>query len=140
MSSSNNGHMVPSLSVTRSLSEGENILIIKKLIKEDRVICIWANLVHILRRPILAISNIWWTERPPDGDRLQLLTGNNGFPKRAVLEGKLLLAGLFQLARTLCHISQSRVFFSPLFNAYRGCGKWLDTLRISVPLVKEKGM
>lgn len=31
MSSSNNGHMVPSLSVTWSLSEGENILIIKKL-------------------------------------------------------------------------------------------------------------
>ena len=88
--------MVPSLSITWSLSEGENILIIKKLIKEDRVICIWANLVHILRRPILAISNTTTTEGPPDGDRLLFLTGENGFHKRAVLEGKLLLAGLFQ--------------------------------------------
>ena len=35
--------MVPSLSVTWSLSEGENILIIKKLIKEDRVSCIWGK-------------------------------------------------------------------------------------------------
>lgn len=61
--------MVPSLSITWSLSEGENILIIKKLIKEDRVICIWANLVHILRRPILAISNTTTTEGPPDGAR-----------------------------------------------------------------------
>lgn len=103
--------MVPSLSITWSLSEGENILIIKKLIKEDRVICIWANLVHILRRPILAISNTTTTEGPPDGDRLLFLTGENGFHKRAVLEGKLLLAGLFQFTLTLCHISQSGVFF-----------------------------
>lgn len=93
--------MVPSLSVTWSLSEGENILIIKKLIKEDRVICIWGKSWAHFKTP-----NCRYFQHDDDGGtaRWRQITISDGtererervlFHKRAALEGKPLLAGPF---------------------------------------------
>lgn len=42
------------------------------------MVCIWASLVQILRRPVLAIPNTVTEGRPPDGDRLQFLKRKEG--------------------------------------------------------------
>lgn len=84
------------------------------------MVCIWASLVQILRRPVLAIPNTVTEGRPPDGDRLQFLKRKER-PLRT---------------HTLPYFTKQ----GPFFHAERCCQKWPEIPRVSVPLVKEKRM